>query len=120
MSFLTRAYREVMILYYLEGKSITEIASIQKTSEVAIRQRLFSARNSIRSEVGAMEDLKKPLLLDKVEYEIFGMCNHFCGDPRNVCTRQMSKHIVLACNKKPKTAKEISKELKVKMDYMVY
>ncbi len=118
MSFLTRAYREVMILYYLEGKSITEIASIQKTSEVAIRQRLFSARKSIRSEVGEMEDIKKPIVLDKVDFTIIGTGYPSWGDPRSVSTRQMSKHIVMACYKKPKTAKEISKELNIPMSYV--
>lgn len=49
IAFLTRAYREVMILFYIDGLSTAEIAKLQGTSETAIRQRLFSARK--KSEV---------------------------------------------------------------------
>lgn len=37
ISFLTKAYREVMILYYLDGRSTAEIAGMQGASETAIR-----------------------------------------------------------------------------------
>ena len=43
IAFLTRAYREVMIMFYLDGLSTAEIAKKQNTSEGAVRQRLFSA-----------------------------------------------------------------------------
>lgn len=44
IAFLTKAYREVMILYYLDGRSAAEIAGKLGISETAVRQRLFSAR----------------------------------------------------------------------------
>lgn len=53
--FLTRAYREVMVSYYLDGKSTAEIAKEQKCSETAIRQRLFSARETIRKGVNSVK-----------------------------------------------------------------
>lgn len=49
IAFLTKAYREVMIMYYIDGLSTAEIAKKQNTSEVAIRQRLFSARQKSRA-----------------------------------------------------------------------
>ena len=51
IAFLTKAYREVMIMYYIDGLSTAEIAKQQNTSEGAVRQRLFSARQKIKSEV---------------------------------------------------------------------
>lgn len=54
ISFLSKAYREVMILFYLDGLSAAEIARLQGTSETAVRQRLFSARKKIRNEVTGM------------------------------------------------------------------
>lgn len=49
IAFLTRAYREVMIMYYLDGLSAAEIAKRQHTSEGAVRQRLFSARKKSKA-----------------------------------------------------------------------
>lgn len=42
ISFLTKAYREVMIMFYMDGLSTAEIAKIQNISETAVRQRQFS------------------------------------------------------------------------------
>ena len=51
IAFLTKAYREVMILFYLDGLSTAEIAVRQNISETAVRQRLFSARASLNRQI---------------------------------------------------------------------
>ena len=102
IAFLTKAYREVMIMYYLDGMSTAEIAKQQNTSEGAIRQRLFSARQKIKSEVEEMADTyHRPLALEKIDYVIWGTGNPNEGDPRRVCSRMFSNHIVWLCHKKP-------------------
>lgn len=119
IAFLTRAYREVMIMFYIDGLSAAEIAKCQNTSEGAVRQRLFSARQKIRSEVKEMtETYNKPLTLDKMEYVIHGNGDPRWGDPRTVCTRTFSKHIVWLCRKKPMSASEIAEELNVPTIYV--
>ena len=127
ISFLTKAYREVMISYYLDGLSMKDIASIQGTSENTIRQRLFSARNTIKQEIAKQErkegiDMEgmeqKPVGLQKMDYVIMGTGDPSKGDPRNVCQRQISKHIVWLCRNKKRTAKEISEELNLPMLYV--
>jgi len=119
IAFLTRAYREVMIMYYLDGLSAAEIARRQNTSETAIRQRLFSARQKIKSEVEKMtETYNKPLALDKVDFVIWGAGDPSWGDPRTVCCRMFSNHIVWLCNKKPMSASEIAEELNVPTVYV--
>ncbi len=119
IAFLTRAYREVMIAFYLDGKTIAQIAKEQNTSENAVKQRLFSARQTIKSEVAKMEGIKnKPLSLDKIEFNIWGTGNPAWGDPRNGFTRQLSKQVVWACREKPKTAKEVSELLNVPTAYI--
>ena len=119
IAFLTRAYREVMILFYLEGLSTAEIAQRQGTSEGAVRQRLFSARQKIKSEVEEMtETYNKPVALDKIDYVIWGTGSPAWGDPRDVCTREFSKHIVWLCHKKPMSASEIAEELNVPTVYV--
>lgn len=56
ISFLTRTYRKIMILFYLDGLSTAEIAVRLGISETAVRQRLFSARKKVRSEVEEMNE----------------------------------------------------------------
>ena len=45
---LPETYRSVMVLYYLEGFSIDEIAGILSTSSVSVRVRLHRAREELR------------------------------------------------------------------------
>ncbi len=119
IAFLTKAYREVMIMFYIDGLSTAQIAKKQGTSEGAVRQRLFSARQKIKSEVEEMgETYNKPVALDKIDYVIWGNGNPACGDPRNVCTRIFSNHIVWLCHKKPMSASEIAEELNVPTVYV--
>lgn len=119
ISFLTKAYREVMILFYIDGLSTVQIAELQGTSEGAIRQRLFSARQKIRSEVEKMsETSNKPVVFDKMDYVIWGSGNPSWSDPRNVCTRQFSRQIIWLCRKKPMSAAEIAEELNVPTMYV--
>lgn len=119
ISFLTRAYREVMIMLYMDGLSTAEIAKIQNISETAVRQRLFSARKKIRNEVKEMnETYNKPVVFEKKEYIIWGKGDPSWSDPRNVCTRQFSKHIIWLCHKKPMSASEIADRLNVPTVYV--
>ena len=119
IAFLTKAYREVMILFYLEGLSASEIAKRQNTSETAVRQRLFSARQKIKSEVEEMKEAyNKPVALENIDYVIWGNGNPLWGDPRDGFRRMFSKHIILLCHKKPMSAAEIAEELNVPTLYV--
>jgi len=119
IAFLTKAYREVMILFYIDGLSTAQIANKQGTSEVSVRQRLFSARQRIKSEVKEMaETYNKPVALDKIYYVILGTGHPAWGDPREVCKRMFSNHIVWLCHKKPMSASEIADELNVPTVYV--
>ncbi len=72
ISFLGKAYREVMIMFYIDGLSTAEIARQQGVSEVAVRQRLFSARKKVRKEVEDMNHTyNKPMVLDKIEVMVW-------------------------------------------------
>ena len=119
MAFLTKAYRDVMIRFYIDGLSTAQIANEQGTSEVAVRQRLFSARQKIKSEVEKMADTNtKPVALDKINFVFCGTGDPHWGDPRHVCTRTLSKHIVWLCRKKPMRVFEIAEELNVPTLYV--
>ena len=119
IAFLTKAYREVMIMFYIDGLSTAQIAKAQGTSEGAVRQRLFSARQKIKSEVEEMsETYNKPVALDKINYVFWGTGSPAWGDPSSTCERMFSNHIIWLCHKKPMSASEIAEELNVPTVYV--
>ncbi len=119
ISYLTRAYREVMIAFYIDGKSTAQIAKEQKISETALRQRLFAARKKVKSEVDKMNDMQnKPTSLRKVDYVIWGFGNPLWGEPQEGFEREFSKHVLWLCFKKPSGATEIAEELGVPTVYV--
>lgn len=118
IAFLTRAYREVMIRYYLDGHSVAQIAREQGVGENTIRQRLFSARETIRKEVAKLENNNKPTAFQQIDYVIWGTGNPGDGDPRDVCQRQLSNHVVWLCRNRQVSAREVAEALHVPMAYV--
>ena len=119
IAFLTRAYREVMIAFYLDGKPIAQIATEQGVREDTIRQRLYSARKKLKDEVETMTQATKPVALGHIDYDIIGTGNPDWGDPREVaCDRDLSQHVLHLCHRSPKTASEIAAELNVPTLYI--
>lgn len=49
ISKLPRDLRTAIVLYYVEGFSVKEVASIEQTTESAIKNRLMTARRKLRS-----------------------------------------------------------------------
>ena len=119
IAFLTKAYRDVMILFYLDGLSTAQIAQQQGVSEGAVRQRLFSARQKIKSEVEEMaETYNKPVALDNIDFVIWGTGTPSWGDPDTVRNRMFTNHVLWLCYKKPRSATEIAEELNVPTVYV--
>ena len=119
IAYLTRAYREVMIAFYLDGKPIVQIAKEQGVREDTIRQRLYSARKKLKDEVENMTQTNKPVALNHIDYYIVGTGNPWWGDPREgFYDRDLSQHVLHLCHRSPKTASEIAAELNVPTLYI--
>lgn len=61
---------------------------------------------------------QKPVTLNDIDFTIWGTGDPGWGDPRDVCTRRFSRHIVWLCRQKPMTAKQLSEELNVPTVYV--
>ncbi|MBR5870739.1 MAG: RNA polymerase sigma factor, partial [Clostridia bacterium] len=119
IAFLGRAYRDVMIAFYLDGIPIAEIAKRENTSVGAIKQRLFSAREKIKGEVTTMTTVnEKAMKLQPMHWNIWGTGNPNTGEAAAHCNRQFSRHLVWLCRKQARTAKELSELLCVPMSYV--
>ena len=116
ISFLSKAYREVMVLYYIDEMKVKDIALKLSINETTVKQRLFSARNTVRKEVETMSE--RTLSLKPVSLAFIGTGNPSGNDPRTKAERILSQNIVYACKDKAKSARELSEELCVPMPYI--
>lgn len=116
ISFLSKAYREVMVLYYIDEMKVNDIALKLDINETTVKQRLFSARSTVRKEVETMSE--RNLSLKPISLAFIGTGNPTGNDPRTKAERILSQNIVYACKDKAKSAKELSEELCVPMPYI--
>ena len=116
IAFLSKAYREVMVLYYLDEMKVRDIAAKLGISETTVKQRLFSARNTVRKEVETMSERK--LSLKPMTLMFLGTGSPVGNNPAEQANRILSHNLVYACKDKAKSAKELSEELCVPMLYI--
>jgi len=116
IAFLSKAYREVMVLYYLDEMKVKDIAARLDISETTVKQRLFSARNTVRKEVETMNE--RNLSLKPMTLGFIGTGSPPDNDPVEKAERLLSQNLVYACKDKAKTAKELSEELCVPMAFI--
>ena len=116
IAFLSGIYREVMVQYYLEGRKVSDIAGRLGITETAVKQRLFTARNTIKKEVEKMED--NALSLRPVQLQFVGTGSPVGNDPRSKAERVLSQNLIYLCRREAKSPKEISDALGVPMPYI--
>lgn len=51
IAFLSKTYRDVMVMFYLDEMKISDIAQRLSVSENTVKQRLFSARNLVKKRL---------------------------------------------------------------------
>lgn len=116
IAFLSKAYREVMVMFYIDELKVKDIAVRLNINETTVKQRLFSARNSVRKEVETMSE--RTYVLKPIKLAISGTGNPCGNDPRSKTERMFSQNLIYLCKDKPKSAKELSEELCVPMPYI--
>lgn len=116
ISFLSKMYRDVMVLYYLDELKTKEIAKKLGISETTVKQRLFSARSTVRKEVENMEERK--LSLKPITMDFFGSGSVTGNTPFTNAQRTFSQNLIYACKNVAKNAKMLSEELCVPCLYV--
>ncbi len=116
ITFLSKSYRDVMVMYYLDEMKVKDIASRLGLLETTVKQRLFSARNTVKKEIETMNE--RNLTLKPVNLVFFGTGSPVGNDARNKAERLFSQNLVYLCKDRPRTAKELSEELCVPMPYV--
>ncbi|MBE6553489.1 MAG: sigma-70 family RNA polymerase sigma factor [Ruminococcaceae bacterium] len=118
LAFIKSDYRNIVVAYYIENKSIRDIASSQSLSVSAVWQRLHRARIILKEGMDMARTFGKlsyqPEDIDFINNGLYGAN----GEPWNFISRSLCKNILLAAYRTPSTAEELAMEVGVALPYM--
>lgn len=118
LAFIRSDCRNIVLAYYIENKSVRDIASSLSLSESAVKQRLFRARKILKEGMDMAREFGK---LSYNPENITFVCNGVFGangEPWTFLNRSLCKNIMLAAYRNPSTAEELALEVGVALPYM--
>ncbi len=117
LAFIKSDYRDIVIAYYINARSVNDIANNLSLSENAVRQRLCRARITLKEGMNmAREFGKRSYNPEEVSFSSSG--NQPSGLPFSVVGRKIPQNILLHASNNPSTAEELSIELGIALPYM--
>lgn len=117
LAFLGRDYREVVVAYYIEDRSVGDIAAALGQPEGTVKSRLFRSRNLLKEGMKmAREFGPKSYKPEEVRFVSSG--GQVSGLPWSAVERMLPKNILLEAGNNPSTAEELSVAVGVAMPYM--
>ena len=118
LAFIKSDYRNIVVAYYIENKSVRDIASSLSLSISAVQQRLHRARIILKEGINMAREFGKlsynPENISFINNGLHG-ANH---EPWNYISRSLCKNILLAAYRNPATAEELAMEVGVALPYM--
>ena len=119
LSLLSRQYREVTVLYYMDELSCSEIASKMQISTEMVKYYLFRARKIIREGMD-MERIygEKSYRPGGFEIDYWGSADFNPHEYEEFKKRKIKGNILLAAYYSPVTVQEIAIELGVALPYL--
>jgi len=118
LAFIKSDYRNIVVAYYIENKSVRDIALSLSLSVSAVQQRLHRARIILKEGMDmAREFGKLSYNPENIAFVMNGMVGKN-GEPWNYISRSLCKNILLAAYRTPSTAEELAMEVGVALPYM--
>lgn len=119
LAFIRGEYREIIIAYYIEDRSIRDIAASLSLSESAVKQRLYRARNILREGMNMAREFGTRSYKPEEMYYSMGV-SRLGGknQPKSIMEHMLYENILLEAYGNPSTADELSLELGVALPYM--
>ena len=118
LAFIKSDYRNIVVAYYIENKSVRDIASSLSISISAVQQRLHRARILLKEGMDMAREFGKLSYRPENISFINNGCHGNNGEPWNYISRALCKNILLAAYRSPSTAEELAMELGVALPYM--
>ena len=117
LAFIKSDYRNIVVAYYIENKSVRDIASSLSLSISAVQQRLHRARIILKEGMDmAREFGKRSYSPENITFASSG--SQPSGLPWRVVQRRIPNNILLQASNNPSTLEELSIELGIALPYM--
>ena len=118
LAFIKSEYRNIIVAYYLENKSIKDIANSLNLSVDAIHQRLHRARNVLKEGMSMTRTFgKRSYSPENIAFVMNGRDGKK-GQPWSIITHLIYKNIFLEAYENPQTAEQLALELGIALPYM--
>ena len=118
LAFIRSEYRDLIVAYYLEDRSVKDIAASLHLSVAAVQQRLHRARILLKEGMDMAREFGirsyKP---EEVRFVKNG-CDGQFGQPWTIVGHKLYKNIFLQAHENPQTAEELALELGIALPYM--
>ena len=117
LAFIRREYRDMIVAYYIENRSIHDIAQANALSVSAVQQRLHRARTILKEGMDMARTFgKRSYNPEEITFAASG--SQPSGLPWTAVQRSIPKNILLQASNNPSTAEELSVELGIALPYM--
>ncbi len=117
LAFIAREYRDIIVAYYIEDRSIKDIASSLSLPEGTVKSKLFRARQILKEGMNMAREFGiKSYKPANVRFAASG--SQPSGYPWKAVNRKIPKNILLEASNNPSTIEELSIELGIAMPYM--
>ncbi len=117
LAFISSDYRNIVVAYYIQDRSVRDIAASLSLPEGTVKTRLFRARNILKEGMNMARTFgKRSYEPEQVGFAATGL--QPSGLPWRVVERQIPKNILLAASNDPMTAEELATELGIALPYM--
>lgn len=118
LAFIKSDYRNIVVAYYIENKSVRDIALSLGLSISAVQQRLHRARLILKEGMDMAREFGKLSYNPENISFIYNGCPGHDGEPWNYISRSLCKNILLAAYRTPATAEQLAMEVGVALPYM--
>ncbi len=117
LAFIRGDYRDIIVAYYIESRSVRDIASSLSLTVSAVQQRLHRARTILKEGMDMARTFgKRSYNPEEITFAASG--NQPSGLPWTAVQRSIPKNILLQASNNPSTAEELSVELGIALPYM--
>lgn len=117
LAFISSDYRNIVVAFYIEDKSVREIAEALGIPEGTVKARLFRARKRLKEGMNMARTFgSKSYRPEEVNFSSSG--SQPSGLPWSVVQRKIPKNILLEASNNPSTAEELSVALGIALPYM--
>ena len=117
LAFILSEYRDILVMYYVHGRRISEIADKMNIPEGTVKTSLFRARQKLKEGMNmAREFGKRSYNPEELSFASSG--NQPSGLPWSAVRRKIPVNILCEANNNPSTIEELAIELGIAVPYM--